>query len=73
MGPGGAAPPQRPQRDAREEEGCSPHPKAARSRHLSIVIWGGLLGLAAIVLDWHLLFSQETPGTGPATTASPSP
>ena len=40
---------------------------------LSIVIWGGLLGLAAIVLDWHLPFSQETPGTGPATTASPSP
>ena len=36
---------------------------------LSIVIWGGLLGLAAIAFGWHLPFSQVTPGPGLKTAA----
>src|SRR3990172_11890529 len=36
---------------------------------LSIVIWGGLLGLAAIVFGWRFPFSQVTPGPGLKTAA----
>ena len=39
----------------------------------SIVIWGGLLALAAIVFDWHLPLNRGTQGTCLVTTVSPSP